>query len=196
VVTNLPKVVVPGPDGQPVDKTNIFVGGFADDSRNKLVENSASMNSGIYGNNYYATHSDIDDIDALIAQIPEDQTINLIGHSWSGQTAAQAAVDNPGKIDTLVTIDPVGYGHPNFSTISNSVNQWINVDATGNPNSSTLDDISNGNLVAGLGGAWNDGPTDNATMQITAPVNHSQFDTMMNTRGSNGKSPLQILNDQ
>ena len=40
---------------------------------------------------------------------------NLIGHSWGGQTAAQAAVDNPGRVNILVTIDPVGYDHPDFA---------------------------------------------------------------------------------
>lgn len=105
------------------------------------------------------------------------------------------AVDNPGRVDTLVTIDPVSHFPPDFATVRDSVNTWVNVDATGNPDSSTSDRTVSGNPVAYVGGEWSSEPNDFADVPITAPLNHGQFDGMMNMRSSNGRTPVQILND-
>ncbi len=197
VISNvLPKIYVPDPTGKPVNKVNIFVGGAGDETAFGNVQNSSSMNKEVYGNNYYATHIDEDrgKINALIASLPKDQTVNLIGHSWGGQSATWAAVDNPGRIKILVTIDPVGRDHPAYSLIRQSVKLWINVNATGNPNSSVFDDIINGNLAAALGGAWNDDPDGHAHIHYPIPLDHGQFGSMMRTRPSSGKSPNEFLN--
>jgi pimeloyl-ACP methyl ester carboxylesterase len=192
--TILPKISVPNPSGQPVNQANIFVGGFGDHSANRNVADSTSLNKNVYGDNYYATHTDGDEISKLISQLPKGQTVNLIGHSYGADTAADVAVDNPGRVNTLVTIDPVSHFPQDFAAIHDSVNTWVNVNAIGNPDSSTLDSAVGGNPIAYIGGEWGSEPDNFATIPITAPLNHAQFDAMMNTRGPDGRTPVQIPN--
>ena len=186
----LPKVSVPNANGQVPNQANIFVGG-ADDKGgivgNHPVLNSDSLNKNTAGNNYYATHDQLDQINAQIAQLPSDQQVNLIGHSWGATTAAQAAVDNAGRINTLVTVDPVGYIHPDYATIGSSVNNWVNVNATGGSFT------EGSNFVAGLGNYWGDTANGYANTPIEAPVIHANFDGMMKTPSAGGKTPQQTI---
>jgi hypothetical protein len=193
----LPKISVQSANGKTTLKSTIFIGGALDHSGHHNVEYSDSLNQITFGDNYYATHTDAESINKQIQQIPENQTINLVGHSLGGQAAAQAAVDNPHRIKILVTIDPVGRIHPPYENISNSVATWINVNANGNPNNSIFNDLINGNLIANLGGDWEDDIENYTDVFISAPYNHAEFDAMMNyTDPDLGLSAQQLLNKE
>lgn len=64
----LPKISVPAPSGQPVNQANIFVGGAGDQTFGRNVADSTSLNKNVYGDNYYATFDQRDEIDKQIAQ--------------------------------------------------------------------------------------------------------------------------------
>lgn len=176
----LPGKPVPDPNTQKVPNVaNIFIGGAGDKTGNHNVLKSSSLQKDVYGKNYYATYDQRAEINKQIAALPPDTKVNLIGHSYGGDTAAKIAVDNPGRIDTLVTIDPVGqFSRPDFSDVQNSVNTWIDVNATGNP-IPTYPDYRNGNLAAELGGKYGDDPANYADIFYPAPYDHIEFDNMV-----------------
>lgn len=190
------------------NQVNIFIGGWGDDWINHNVKDSPSLigrypekNEDTYGSNYYFTYTDAKQINALIDALPEDASINLIGHSLGGATAAQVALSRQdGDIDTLITADPVGgqddYGRlPDFGHIAGKVGNWVNINATDREDAHWYN-ITNGNLVAGVGGAWNNGPQPYASTFISMPVNHAEFNTMMITPSSGSPSAQHILNSQ
>ncbi len=200
--TNLSRVTVLGPDRKPVDRVNIFVGG-AQDSVFRNVIDSDSKNKYVYGDNYYAGFDDEDKINALVESLPKDQKINLIGHSLGGHTVTEIALANPGKINVLVTVDPVtrpGPANPRarpkplpssdyFKKVRNSVGTWINVNAEAR--GSTI-----GNISAGIGGPWNNRPKDFAHLFVLAPHDHEYFDNMMDSTSHDGRTAIEILNNQ
>ena len=129
--TILEKIAVPGSHGEHVDKANIFIGD-KDEGTTHAVRNSASFTKDTYGDNYYAAYDQQKEIKAQIAQLPKNTPVNLIGHGLGGATAAQIAVDlaSTRRINILMTIAPSG-NHPDFDTIRNSVNKWVDVNAEG-----------------------------------------------------------------
>jgi pimeloyl-ACP methyl ester carboxylesterase len=192
----LQKIVVKR-DGIPVEQTNIFVGGADDEGGlfgNHPVQGSGSLKEDVYGDNYYATHDEIESIDALIRNTPEGRLITITGHSLGGNTAAQAVVRNPGRVSILVTIDPVGGDEVDYSKIQSSVGNWINVNAAGKPDRVFSDRFRLDNLAAGVGGPWNVSPQDYADIYISAPYNHADFNAMIRYQGANGRSAQDMLN--
>jgi pimeloyl-ACP methyl ester carboxylesterase len=179
---------VPNP-GNPTRKppVNIFVGGLRD-SRSGIVRDSNSRNSDVYGENYYAGFDDEDEINDLIKNTPSDRNINLIGHSYGGDTAANIAIQNPGRISKLVTIDPVSRIYtPEMSHVRSSVGSWANINAQ--PQSRNDSDF-----IADGGGKWGDDVGISPSRHYNAPTNHDDFDGMMNFRPSNGISARDWLN--
>lgn len=188
---------VPDPVLGVPDTVNIFIGG-ADDKEgdfggNHPVLNSLALSKDVYGYNIYATHKDADKISASIQKLPSNVQVNVIGHSWGGDTAAQVALENPGRISALVTIDPVSQFSTtsnDYSTIRNSVGAWVDVRATGRPDSF----LNLGNLTAFMGNRWGDDPKPHADLYIEAPYNHADFNAMMGYPFTGGRSIENILN--
>ncbi len=85
---------------------------------------------------------------------------NLIGHSYGGDTAAYVALDNPGRINLLITVDPVSVFQPDFEKVGKSVRKWININATGERDDTGQRVRTRGDVAAGVGNAWNNGPKD------------------------------------
>ncbi|MBN8530389.1 MAG: alpha/beta hydrolase [Alphaproteobacteria bacterium] len=182
-----------GSEGRGKSVVNVFVGG-ADDEEGLLgnhpVRNSSSLREGVYGNNYYANHTQDMDIGSFITRLPKNITINLIGHSYGGDTAAKIAVANPGRVEMLVTVDPTSWIRPDFSKVRNSVGTWINVNAVGKPGSYSV-----GNFFAGVGGRWKNDPKGYSHVFISAYENHPEFQRMMVVRDNDQqKSPAEMLN--
>ncbi len=182
------------PNNPASKQVNIFIGGADDqDSGRGPVLTSSSLKNSI-GTNYYYTYDETDDINEKIADLPNGTTINIIGHSWGGDTAANIVLDpvNAGKITTLITIDPVTtFGsNINYSVLAKSVPNWVNVQATQNPNTSFF---NIGNLAADTG-HWGNAPSPYATIAISTPVDHADFNVMMNTPNKYGITPQRIIN--
>jgi pimeloyl-ACP methyl ester carboxylesterase len=98
--------------------------------------------------------------------MPKNRQINLIGHSYGGDTAADIAGIIPNKIHTLITIDPVGRSDPDFKQVRKNTKIWINVNAVSSA-------ISGGDIAALAGGMWNDSPEGYADIHIRAPYTHA-----------------------
>jgi pimeloyl-ACP methyl ester carboxylesterase len=172
---------------------------------NHNVRASENMQYDVYGTNYYFTHDEADNIEKLVDKLNE-QAIkpNLIGHSLGGGTVTQVALAKAGKINNLVTVDPVGpirlgkdpvtkvrvYGKPDYKKVKNSVNVWININAEVRPGHDSQGD----NVVASLGGKWKYEPEDEADVFVRAPLDHAEFDAMLRAAAQNGVSARDILN--
>lgn len=166
---------------------DIFVGGFGDGSSG-IVQS--------YYNNYHQSNPDSsyyswDNLNGIlqdIANTPDGDPINLIGHSYGGDTAAKAAMLACRKINLLITIDPVSRHRPNLDDLAANVGTWVDVDAEGN-NSLQLS-----NLISGIGGGWDGAPNGIADSYIQDNgVNHEDFQSMMNASGPGVNSPAQVL---
>lgn len=168
----------------PSGLVRIFVGGAADGSTalvKRFVDELKDPNS------FYFSHQDAAAIQAFINSQPANEPIDLIGHSWGGDTAATIAENSPRKIDMLVTIDPVSIVRPDMNAVRNNTITWINV------NASTTSSWTFANMVAGVGGAWNQAPKAYADAFINASANHDDFSKMMVTAGNGYHSPSFML---
>ena len=123
-----------------------------------------------------------------IDSLPPDARINVIGHSYGGDTAANAAILARRQIDVFVTIDPVSrFFRSDYAAIEQHVGRWIDV------NAATTDKAGVDNYVAGAGGAWDRGPLGIADRFIDAAADHKQFSAMMRTPGPDGLTAAQAL---
>lgn len=167
---------------------DIFVGGFGDSS-SQIVQR--------YYNNYHANHPDSAyyqwtqqaAIEQDINSTPAGDPVNLIGHSYGGDTAAAAALHTCGKVNVLITIDPVSRFHyRGMQNIENAVGTWVDVDAEGGSA------FQPSNFIAGIGGAWDGAPAGIADSYIQdGNAIHASFGQMMNASGPGVNSPLQVL---
>jgi RHS repeat-associated protein len=165
---------------------NIYIGGFGDSWFFHQVEKYP-----MGPNSYYFRWDQTDAINDLIHKQLPCEPINLIGHSYGADTAASIAVDS-GMVNLLVTIDPVSWFGPNYDDIKSSVKTWVDVNATGSDPG--LGNLVNGNFAAGIGGAWNAGPSATAgIIYYTSPYTHSNFGAMMDDAPDGKLSPRQIL---
>ncbi len=166
---------------------DIFVGGFGD-ATSGIVRS--------YYNNYhqnnpdsaYYSWTDLNGILQDIANAKPGDPINLIGHSYGGDTAAKAAMQSCKKVNLLITIDPVSRHSPDLNALAGKVGTWVDVDAEGN------NVFQPSNFIAGIGGGWNDEPNGIADSYIQDNrVNHEDFESMMNASGAGVNSPAQVL---
>jgi len=166
---------------------DIFVGGFGD-SRSAIVKS--------YYDNYHQNNPDsayyswtnLKDILQDIANAKPGDPINLIGHSYGGDTAAKAAMLSCKKVNLLITIDPVSRFRPDLNALAGKVGTWVDVDAEGNSI------FQPSNFIAAIGGKWDGAANGIADSYIQDNgVNHEDFQQMMNASGPGMNSPAQIL---
>ncbi|MBY0406897.1 MAG: hypothetical protein K2Q01_04345 [Rickettsiales bacterium] len=195
----LERVLVPDNQGHIPNRINIFIGGA--DDRGGLVGDhpvyiSDALNKDVQGYNYYTTYDTIDRAVALIDALPTDVQVNIIGHSYGGDTAAKVVIQRPDRINLLITNDPVSWLPPDYEKVRDGVNQWVNVNAIGTPGSTWFDGerLRHGGAAAGFGRSWDDAPNGFARVYIEAPYNHVAFDEMMHFNPDHGRSPVEILN--
>ena len=116
-----------------------------------------------------------DDILADIAatkQANPDEPINLVGHSYGGDTAYLVARDSNYTIDNLVTLDPVSHFTFDVSKPNNVAN-WDNVYS--NPNNYGVSDF-----IADIGGQW--GPVDDPNVNnYSSPASHGDIRGLLAT---------------
>lgn len=167
---------------------DIFVGGFGDASSGIVQSYYNSYHQNNPDSAYYSW-TDLNGILQDIANTPAGDPINLIGHSYGGDTAATAAQQACRKVNLLITIDPVSRFHNfNMQAIANAVGTWVDVDAEGN------NPFQPSNFIAGIGDAWDGAPNGIADSYIQDNgVNHQDFQSMMNASGPGVNSPAQVL---
>lgn len=166
----------------------IFVGGAGDATFNNVNE---------FYKNYKLTHPESiyfhwdqsGEISALIAAAPPGMKINLVGHSYGGDTAAAVAARSPRRIDKLITVDPVSHVSPDLTAVREHVDMWVDVVAR------PTDGDDSSDLIAGLGGDWRNRPAGLATRIIEVDSHHADFRKLMTAPAQDGKSALQALED-
>ncbi|HEV2681403.1 MAG TPA: alpha/beta fold hydrolase [Rhodanobacter sp.] len=174
----------------PLGLRDIFIGG-AGDSSSQIVGSYYAQYHQSHPDSNYFTWDQQDQILALVNSLNKNEPINLIGHSYGGDTAARVAQKACRQVDMLITIDPVSrfHGH-DYADIAAHAKLWVDVNGTGG----SAFQISN--FIAGLGGAWNSGPQGFATSYIGADNVHADFNGMMNAVGPGARSPIQVLTGQ
>lgn len=92
--------------------------------------------------------------------------VTVIGHSYGGDTAASVVAQGR-AVKMLVTVDPVSWFRPDFAAVQANAGIWTNWNATGGQG--TLP-----NIIAGLGGAWNNAPSPYTTWHGSGGIqNHA-----------------------
>ena len=123
----------------------IFVSGAGEGTFHNAGEQA--MNS-VYGSGNYTMFdwTQESEVKDFINSVDDNDTITLIGHSYGGDTAENAAHDTTRAIDKLITLDPVSFWDFDGSK-PDSVNNWYNVIAE--------DDVYTWNdWIADVGGQW------------------------------------------
>ncbi|GAA0687565.1 alpha/beta fold hydrolase [Dyella marensis] len=170
---------------------DIFVGG-ADDASSGIVKGYYDSYSKSHPDSAYYSWKQLDDIVKDInntAKNSPGDPINLIGHSYGGDTAAAAALQACGKVNLLITIDPVSRFHSrDLQALSGSVGTWVDVNAQGGSA------FQRDNFIAGWGGSWDAKPNGVAGSYIEDHfTSHRDFDQMMHASGPGTNSPAQVL---
>ena len=110
----------------------------------------------------------------LHEQIDVNDPVTLIGHSYDGDTAAEVALALPGRINMVITIDPVSLIKPDYQQLSTATT-WIDVNAVGGSI------FQRSNIIAGFGGAWGSGPNGVAAAYLPVNTVHANFSGMMSS---------------
>lgn len=175
----------------------VFVGGAGDRSIGQIVRRSwlaFRRDHPAYETQYF-THDEGDELRRFVEAVPPGTPVNILGHSWGADTAAQvvAALGTTGRtVDRLVTIDPVGRGTGRsfFSRVRAGARHWVNVNATGGSF------FHLPNMIAGLGRKYGDGPREYAHTYIDTPHSHEAFEEMLNIPGQGGRRVLDLVLDR
>jgi len=150
----------------------IFVGGAGDTESNIVSGYEAEFEKTHDIIAKYFTWDQKDEIIDYVKGLDANDPVTLIGHSYGADTAAEVALALPGRINMLITIDPVSLFSPSYAKLA-TVTTWIDVNAVGGSS------LERSNLIAGLGGAWGSGPSGYAAGYIPVNTIHADFGTMM-----------------
>jgi len=94
----------------------------------------------------------------------QSSELTVIGHSYGGDTAA-GVVAGGHFVDNLITVDPVGWVRPDFSSVSANSGNWVNYDSVGTG-------VTFNNAIATISGAWNGAPRGFADQHIGVKLGH------------------------
>ncbi len=148
---------------------DIFIGGGGDRWIGQNVFGYYTEYAKNHPNSAYFTWTEGRNIRKLIEATPKGEKINIISHSWGGDTAAWVATRVNRQIDVLVTIDPVSCYPPSFKKVKQNVSFWVNINHSGG----SWYDIDN--TVAGIGQDWGDGPEGYADYYTVYNYSHGDF---------------------
>jgi RHS repeat-associated protein len=167
--------------GNPVSRidrlglVDIFVGGLGD-------RGTGIVKDFVPPGGQYFEHDQRREILEFIRRVPDGEPINLIGHSWGGDTAARVAIASCRTINSLITIDPVSWGRPDFDQVWSNVLSWTNVLA------SPTRDRGFSDFVADIGRQYGEGPRDFSNF-ISVDTVHKDFSGMMRAVQSSRNTP-------
>lgn len=143
----------------------IAIGGFMEGTTECMTSALNSYLGVDVDNDYTVRVYSWDEKDEIISAIKEalsenpNEEINIIGHSYGGDTAYLVARDCGVDIANLITLDPVSR-FTFFITKPSKVGKWINVVAS-------EEGWSFGDIVAGVGGAWGNVSTADLNISVT-----------------------------
>ncbi len=175
----------------PMGLAYIFIGGATDSNNGpvmKYVDQLKRENKWNKETDAYFFYNQLEEAMKHIKNLPQSEPVTVIGHSLGGDTAGQVAVGLanetktcPGRVNTLITIDPVG-SHRNYQAILESAGVWKNVNAVGG------NWYDRNNIVAGLGGSWDDSPKSILGQNYReVDADHGQFRKLLEPVLGDGK---------
>ena len=181
--------VIPTIGVDPLGLKTYYIGGFFEfDGPYHPMTNATCSKCGapLTNQNDFRSWDTYDDILADIAatkQANPDEPINLVGHSYGGDTAYLVARDSNYTIDNLVTLDPVS--HFTFDVSKpNNVTNWDNVYS--NPNNYGV-----GDFIADIGGQW--GHVDDPNVNNhSSSASHGNVTGLFNALPESTKSQVHI----
>ena len=152
----------------------IYVGG-AGDRATGIVKGYAEIAGG-----EYFSWDQASSIRDFIRNLPADEPVHLIGHSYGANTAAHVALAlcrvegalGCRKFDSLTTVDPVSRMRPDFKELSEKVPNWTNINAA--PANRNFSDT-----IADIGGKWGDAPSGYANKHVSVNANLAEFRSML-----------------
>lgn len=183
-------------NGNAPQRVVILVGGAGDSTLSHGPVSGPFRNaqfSGIGNSQHYFTHDESDKIRGAIDSMAPGTEVVLVGHSWGGQTVAEVAAglaEAGRQVDLLVTVDPVGSRRSDAGFLAaarRGAREWININAVGSSS------FEPSNLIAGLGGAYNDRLRNYADNFIAAPEKHANFLNMLMTPDAAGYTALDAI---
>ena len=175
--------VIPTMGLDPLGLKTYYIGGAGENTFGGPMQNVYCPNCGasITGGPPYSWDQ-YDDILADIAatkQANPNEPINLVGHSYGGDTAYLVARDSNYTIDNLVTLDPVSHFTFDVSKPNNVAN-WDNVYS--NPNNYGVDDF-----IADIGGQW--GPVDDPNVNnYSSSASHGDVSGLISSLSASGQA--------
>jgi pimeloyl-ACP methyl ester carboxylesterase len=167
---------------------NIFVGGAADASTERVKKYYNDFRDNYDRNARYLSWQDMDGILDAIRGAAPGQRVNIIAHSYGAHTVGLGVgmmAPTGIHVDKLITIDPVGRSL-NPGTLRGAVGTWVNV-------ASDASDPNFSDMVATLGGKGGHLPADSADANYTVDTNHGNFAAMMRAPGPGGVSAEELL---
>jgi len=147
----------------------IFVGGFhAGATIREYVHHLLRLRPGLHGRVvlFSCRHEPEDIVERVIKS---DGPVILVGNSLGAATAADVAVQSR-RIDTLITLAPVGSLRIDFGAIAASVSAWVNLKTPAGIADAVALSLSQGHI-----GPWGYGPEPHATRFIDSPLGHAEF---------------------
>jgi pimeloyl-ACP methyl ester carboxylesterase len=169
---------------------DIFVGGFEDGGiwDSKIVRQFQKDYAQTHSGSIYFEWDPTSKIVEYLDKLPIHEQINLIGHSYGGDTAGCIAAAYGRRINVLITIDPVGHtGSDTMRLIRDNCTVWVDVYAKPNGSGDPSQPL------AWIGSRWRDEPKDIANFYIEAPFDHEEFSNLMSYPGPNGLTAGMIL---
>ena len=151
----------------------LYIGGALESQTGCLSKGVKASTGESYPSKVYGWDQK-DEVINKIKEIKEknpSESINLVGHSYGGDTAYLVARDCGYSIDSLVTLDPVSHFTFDITKPSN-VNDWTNVVASESG-------MSWGDVVAGIGGAWGEINASGVTNIDATNADHEDVQEML-----------------
>jgi len=157
-----------------------FVGGFGDESISQIMENAAANFPNTNGAQIaYFTWDQQSELEDWINQqnTLTGGNVAVIGHSYGADTAATAVADGA-QVSALITLDPVSQFPPSLSNVQNNAQTWINV-YTDPDAAMRSQEEGIGNLLASMGGQWQNDPQGYATDHYVVNLNHADVSVLL-----------------
>lgn len=176
----------------PVHK--VFIGGGGDDWFSHIVENYEaayrSANPAVRCSYYSWTQTD--EVQWALNLAPDTADLTVVGHSYGADCAFGAVARCPRRVNTLISIDPVGRLRPAWVSIRARCVRWLNVRAEPSTGRRTTDDT-----IAWIGGKYPRPPARGEPgapdYGLVADATHGDFRSMMRQAGAGGMSGRQLL---
>jgi pimeloyl-ACP methyl ester carboxylesterase len=122
-----------------------------------------------------------------IQELPGGSPLALVGHSFGGDAAGRVALALPGRVNLLITVDPVSVFRPGIRRLGRSVAAWVNV--------GRIAPTRTARLAEKMGGSWQLQPRRHGSLFIASCLPHNDFAGLMWEKAEGSFSAMDALNE-